>query len=248
MKFFVVESDLYPDPVLVVHVMYKHVLMHQVKSRDDSIATQNIEKAPDLQGAISTPPTLEAAAAEKEALGPPMREVDIADKDSVEGYNQQSTSGPLQLVRVIVRRVQRGLSSLPLALAELVACAVLSSFGTIIEQGQSIAFYAERYPEEAPALGFLSYKVIKALQLDHIYTAPYFLGLIALLFSSLVACSVTTQWPMFKVARRWRFAATPAAIDRLDFHESLPNARVSDVALALLDRGYQVGSLSIFRY
>jgi cytochrome c biogenesis protein ResB len=72
--------------------------------------------------------------------------------------------------------------------------------------GRSLEYYQEFYSEERPALGFVSWKVIDALQLDHIYTAPYFLGLALLLGLSLVACSSTQQLPMVKAARRWRQA------------------------------------------
>lgn len=40
-------------------------------------------------------------------------------------------------------------------------------------------------------LGFLTYDIIFKLQLDQIYTAPYFLGLMALLAASLAACTST---------------------------------------------------------
>lgn len=40
-------------------------------------------------------------------------------------------------------------------------------------------------------LGFLTYDVIFKLHLDQIYTAPYFLALMALLGASLAACTST---------------------------------------------------------
>ena len=49
---------------------------------------------------------------------------------------------------------------------------------------------------------WLNFRLIWALQFDHIYTANYFLALMALLAASLAACSTTRQWPMVKVARR----------------------------------------------
>jgi hypothetical protein len=51
-----------------------------------------------------------------------------------------------------------------------------------------------------------------ARRLDHIYSTWYFWALNVLLAASLVACSATTQAPQLKVAREWRFAASPAAI------------------------------------
>lgn len=48
-------------------------------------------------------------------------------------------------------------------------------------------------------LGFLDYNLLLGLQLDHIYTAWYFYGSIALLAASLMACTYSTQWPTAKV-------------------------------------------------
>ena len=81
--------------------------------------------------------------------------------------------------------------------------AALSAVGTVIDQNQSLEWYAEHYPDlPGKALGVLDYKLIWALQWDHIYTADYFLALMATLAASLAACSLTQQWPMVKVARR----------------------------------------------
>lgn len=48
-------------------------------------------------------------------------------------------------------------------------------------------------------LGFLTGRIIWALQWDHIYTADYFLLLLGLLGASLAACTYTNQWPAVKV-------------------------------------------------
>ena len=52
-------------------------------------------------------------------------------------------------------------------------------------------------------------------QLDHIYSADYFLLLLGLLGASLAACTATNQWPAVKVARRWRFKADETSLARL---------------------------------
>lgn len=61
-------------------------------------------------------------------------------------------------------------------------------------------------------LGFLDYNWIFALQLDHIYTSNYFLGISALLTASLIACSRTQQWPIVRIAKRWKFLDKEQAI------------------------------------
>lgn len=74
--------------------------------------------------------------------------------------------------------------------------------GTVIEQGETPEFYFEKYPEDSPVLGFFTWRWIFALGLDHMYSAPIFLGMLALLAASLMACTYTTQIPLVKVARR----------------------------------------------
>lgn len=97
-----------------------------------------------------------------------------------------------------------------LAIGELFLLAGLSAIGTIIEQNKSVQFYQDAYPSGAnKVLGFLTYHWIFALQWDHIYTAPYFLGLMALLGASLAACTMTRQLPMVRVARRYTSISHP---------------------------------------
>ncbi len=66
----------------------------------------------------------------------------------------------------------------------------------------------QNYPDGPDkVIGFVDWQLIKALQWDHIYSANYFLALMALLAASLAACTSTRQWPMVRVARR---CAVPA--------------------------------------
>lgn len=108
------------------------------------------------------------------------------------------------IAKILYKRTLKSLASLPLAIGELFLLAGLSAVGTIIEQNKPLQFYLDAYPDGAhKVLGFLTYNWIFALQLDHIYTANYFLGLMALLGASLAACTSTRQLPMVKVARRY---------------------------------------------
>lgn len=64
----------------------------------------------------------------------------------------------------------------------------------------------QNYPDgPSKVIGFVDWHLIKTLQWDHIYTANYFLAMMALLGASLAACTSTRQWPMVKVARRCEF-------------------------------------------
>lgn len=79
----------------------------------------------------------------------------------------------------------------------------LSGLGTIIPQLKPVQYYVDNYPDGPDrVLGFLSYDLLFFLQLNHLYSAWYFYGLIALLGAQLMACSSTTQVPMVKVRQR----------------------------------------------
>ncbi|GFR47507.1 hypothetical protein Agub_g9236 [Astrephomene gubernaculifera] len=146
------------------------------------------------------------------------------------------------IVKVTWRRLLKELSSLPRAIAIMALIAGLSGLGTIIPQNKPLEYYIANYPAEGPhkVLGFLSYDVITALQLDHIYSADYFYLSMALLAASLTACTYTRQWPAVKVAQRWRFLTQPSSLTRQGRTEVLPNARICDLGALLLRRGYQV--------
>ena len=102
------------------------------------------------------------------------------------------------------KSILRQLSSLPLAIGEMSLVAALSVVGTLISQNESPAYYLEHYPVDAAKRTsvWLDANIILGLQWDHIFTADYFLAILALLAASLAACSYTRQWPMVKVARR----------------------------------------------
>lgn len=75
--------------------------------------------------------------------------------------------------------------------------------GTFIDQGEAPDFYFQKYPEDHPVLGFFTWRWVLALGFDHMFSAPLFLGMLALLGASLMACTYTTQIPLVKVSRRF---------------------------------------------
>ena len=110
-----------------------------------------------------------------------------------------------QTLKIVQKSILRQLASLPLAVGEMGLVAALSVVGTLIAQNEAPAYYVEHYPTATAARtsAWLDSNLILGLQWDHIYTADYFLALLALLAASLAACSYTRQWPMVRVARRW---------------------------------------------
>lgn len=107
------------------------------------------------------------------------------------------------------------LTDLRLAIILLLAIAIFSITGTVIEQGQSIAFYQENYPENPALFGFLTWKVVIILGLDHVYRTWWFLALLILFGTSLTACTFTRQLPSLKAARRWKFYNKPQQFQKL---------------------------------
>ena len=75
--------------------------------------------------------------------------------------------------------------------------------GTVIDQGEAPSYYFEKFPEDNPVFGFITWRWILTPGFDHMFSSPVFLGLLALLATSLMACTYTTQLPMVKVARRY---------------------------------------------
>ncbi|CAH2036234.1 unnamed protein product [Thlaspi arvense] len=156
------------------------------------------------------------------------------------GGNGGGGNGGLAFLKRLRRKVLSILSNLPLAITEMFTIAALMALGTIIEQGETPEFYFQKYPEDNPVLGFFTWRWIFTLGLDHMYSAPIFLGMLALLAASLMACTYTTQIPLVKVARRWSFMKSDESIKKQDFADTLQRASIQDLGMILMGDGYEV--------
>ena len=132
------------------------------------------------------------------------------------------------------------LTNLRLAILLLLAIAVFSISGTVIEQGQSVAFYQSNYPEEPALFGFLSWKVLLILGLNHVYSTWWFLALLILFGTSLTACTFTRQFPALKAARRWKFYDQPRQFEKLALSAELDTGSLSSLTELLQNRRYRV--------
>jgi cytochrome c biogenesis protein len=117
--------------------------------------------------------------------------------------------------RFFLRELLPLLANLRLAIFLLLAIALFSISGTVIEQGQSPAFYQSNYPEHPALFGFLTWKVIQVVGLDHVYRTWWFLSILILFGSSLTACTFTRQFPALTAARRWKFYDQPRQFQKL---------------------------------
>jgi cytochrome c biogenesis protein len=161
--------------------------------------------------------------------------------------------------KIIFRKVIRQLANLKFAIGEIAFIASLSALGTLLEQNKAPEYYTSQLIEGKPLLSDILGNVVLLFGFDHMYTSPFFLSVCALLTTSLLACSYQTQWPMVKVAQRWRFIEEPKRVLKYPSAHSLRFTKevtaaaaggvggrtqkhknmIGDVSAVLMSRGYE---------
>ncbi|MFM8525862.1 MAG: cytochrome c biogenesis protein ResB [Cyanobacteriota bacterium] len=140
-------------------------------------------------------------------------------------------------------RLVAWLADLRLAIVLLVLVAVASGLGTAIPQKESLAFYHQLY-DARPWLGLVDGEGILKLELDHIYSSHWFLGLLAWLGLALVLCSWRRQWPALQAALRWIDYTTPRQLSKLAIAETIPCPtpldRLDSLEQDLRQQGWQI--------
>lgn len=156
--------------------------------------------------------------------------------------NSSQHLNPLLAIKQFWRReLLPLLIDLRLAIFLLLAIAIFSISGTVIEQGQSVAFYQANYPEHPALFGFLSWKVLLTVGLDHVYRTWWFLALLILFASSLTACTFKRQLPALRwFSRKWNFYSQPRQFQKLALSAELDLGSVSSLTQLLTQRRYQV--------
>ncbi len=142
--------------------------------------------------------------------------------------------------RFLQRELLPILTNLQLAIALLLLIALFSITGTVIEQGQSPGFYQANYPEHPALFGFLTWKVIQVVGLDHVYRTWWFLGLLVLFGTSLTACTFTRQLPALKVAHHWQYYKEPRQFQKLALSTELKTGSVNSLLLILPKKRYKI--------
>lgn len=132
------------------------------------------------------------------------------------------------------------LADLRLAILLLLTIAIFSVSGTVIEQGQTLAFYQANYPEDPALFGFLSWRVILLLGLDHVYRTWWFLALLILFGSSLTACTFTRQLPALKAARHWKFYEQPRQFQKLALSAEVDTGSLETLTPLLTQKRYRI--------
>ncbi|CAK9315850.1 unnamed protein product [Citrullus colocynthis] len=172
---------------------------------------------------------------------PPLAEEESDNSGNTEAEVKSGNgSGLVKLAKRLPKRILGALSNLPLAIGEMFTIAALMALGTVIDQGEAPDFYFQKYSEDNPLWGFFTWRWILTLGFDHMYSSTIFLGMLALLGISLMACTYTTQIPLVKVARRWNFLQSGETIRKLECSDILPRASVQDLGVVLMGAGYEV--------
>ena len=142
------------------------------------------------------------------------------------------------MVIVNKTKILKKLANLQLAIGLLISIGLMIALGTIIEQDQSLNFYKESYSEANPLFGFLTWKVIKALSLDKLYSAWWFIVVLVLFGSSLLACTFTTQLPSVKTFKIWKFITQSSQYQNLKVNDNIKIGVSNTVAFNCNDKNY----------
>ena len=108
-------------------------------------------------------------------------------------------------------------TNLKFAIFILAIIAFASSLGSFIEQDETISFYQENYPTNKPIYGFIDWSFITSFGLNHLYTTWWFFLLLILLAISLISCTITRQFPIFKNAKEFLFKKKESSFLTLNF-------------------------------
>ncbi len=156
---------------------------------------------------------------------------------TTQNSNSNIWQNPLKLFKQEILPI---LADLRLAIALLLIIAICSISGTVIEQGESIPFYQQNYPEKPALFGFLTWKLILLFELDHVYRTWWFLSILILFGTSLTACTFTRQFPALKAANRWKFYQKKQQFEKLALSAELETNSLNSLTEILKQRRYQV--------
>lgn len=145
-----------------------------------------------------------------------------------------------QYLHELLNRLISIIADLRLAIILLLGIALVSISGTIIEQNQTLSFYQENYPENPALFGFLSWKIVLILGLNDVYRTWWFLALLVLFGSSLIACTFKRQLPALKAVQLWQFYQQPRQFNKLAFSTEIKNISLDIIKPLLTNKGYQV--------
>jgi cytochrome c biogenesis protein len=143
--------------------------------------------------------------------------------------------------RYINRKILPTLGNLQLAIVLLLVIAVFSISGTVIEQGQAPRFYEANYPEHPALFGFLTWKVLLAAGLDHVYRTWWYLSLLILFGASLITCTFKRQLPALKwFTRTQKLYTTPKQFQKFSLSSELQQTSIDPLTELLTQKKYKI--------
>nr|YP_009397778.1 cytochrome c biogenesis protein ccs1 [Sonderella linearis]ARW66964.1 cytochrome c biogenesis protein ccs1 [Sonderella linearis] len=105
-------------------------------------------------------------------------------------------------------RIFKKLSNLNFSISILSLIIIFSIIGSIIEQDQNILYYKTYYPLNNGNILSINWQLIYFLGLDHIFRNWWFIFILFIFIFSLISCTLSTQLPGLKSARRWKFVSS----------------------------------------
>lgn len=132
------------------------------------------------------------------------------------------------------------IADLRIAIFMLLLIAIFSILGTVIEQDQNVQFYQNSYPEDPALFGFLSWKVLLGIGLDHVYTTWWYLVLLLTFGISLVACTFRRQLPALKAAQNWNFYTQARQFNKLALSTELDRGSIQSLTPHLEKKRYKI--------
>ncbi|MGY6529235.1 MAG: cytochrome c biogenesis protein [Cyanobacterium sp.] len=154
-----------------------------------------------------------------------------------------SISSPLSLngqIRKFSRKLLAVIADLRLAILLLLAIALFSISGTVIEQNQGLSYYQENYPENPALWGFLTWKLLLNIGFDHVYTTWWYVSILVLFGTSLIACTFRRQLPALKAAKIWKYYRQPREFNKLALSAELSVNGLTQIKDNLTKKGYKI--------
>lgn len=143
-------------------------------------------------------------------------------------------------LNLFFRKLVSTIADLRLAIILLLIIALFSISGTVIEQNQPVNYYQENYPENPALFGFLTWKVLLSIGLNHVYTTWWYLSILVLFGSSLIACTFRRQLPALKATKIWKFYDQPRQFNKLVLSAEITTESLGKINTILGEKGYKV--------
>ncbi len=138
------------------------------------------------------------------------------------------------------RKGLKWIANLKLAIALLLLIAFFSIAGTVIDQNAGLAFYQANYPEDPALFGFLTWKVLLGMGLDHVYTTWWYVLLLVVFGASLVACTFRRQLPALKAAKNWNYYSKARQFKKLALSTELNQGSLETLTPLLEKKRYKI--------